>query len=260
MTLNVIYNNIEGGGDDDGSAVSEDDQSAIVSHTSGSIEAQLSSSSSSSLSEEDSMPYELNSGEATTDDDYDCNEKQEERLLNIHSYLPGIPHPLCHPELIERKRKQAAIQVVEEDIDGNFSNQPRNQIIELPVLQLAPGIIIYPGSTIPLRLRNPDWVRYLQRQIDRVTLWNDNSVAAASVGNFSRSTKFFDYNRDVVAIGVLPAKFDIRSDDDIFTNPTSVVGRIGTLALITHLSKEEEDLERRRTDQQRQIIATALGM
>jgi hypothetical protein len=165
------------------------------------------------------------------------------RWMNMHSYLPGIPHRLCHPELIEWMRgKKATMQVVEEDIAGNFSNQPRNQIIELHVLQLAPGRIIYPGSTIPLRLHNPDWVRYLQRQINQVILWNDNSIAAVSIGNFSRSTKFFDYNRDDVAISVLPAKFEIRFDDDISTNPIRMVGRIGILASITHLSKEEEDL------------------
>lgn len=257
MTLDVADTIIEAADDDGGSAVSEEDQSAVVSNTSGSVEEQL---SSSSFSEEDSMSYEIPSGEATTDGNEDNKERQEGRCLNLHSYLPGIPHPLCHPELIERKRKQAAIRVIEEDNSGVISNHARNQIIELPVLQLAPGIIIYPGSTVPLRLRNPDWVRYLQRQIDRVTLWNENSVAAASSSTFSRSTKFFDYNRDVVAIGVLPAKFESRSDNDVIASSTSMVGRIGTLALITHLSKEEEDAERRRTDQQRQIVAMALGM
>jgi hypothetical protein len=221
----------------------EDEESAVVSNTSGSMEA-------SSSSDDVSSPSELEEEETTPDD----GEIQRERFLNMHSYLPGIPHPLCPPELIERKRKQAAIQVIEGDA-SSFSNYPNNQIIELPVLQLAPGIIIFPGSTVPLRLRNPDWVRYLQRQIDRVTLWNANSVAGVS-SNTCRTANVFDYNRDVVAIGVLPAKFESFSEEDHATN--TMIGRIGTLALITHLSRDEE--ERRHTEQQQQIVAMALGM
>jgi hypothetical protein len=244
MMLELTETNNENSSQEYGSDDPEqDEESAVGSNTSGSVEG-------SSLSEDVSTPSEVEEEETTPGD----SERQRERFLNMHSYLPGIPHPLCPPELIERKRKQAAIQVIEGDT-SSFSNYPNNQIIELPVLQLAPGIIIFPGSTVPLRLRNPDWVRYLQRQIDRVTMWNSSSVLSAS-SKTCGTANIFDYNRDVVAIGVLPAKFESFSEEDHASN--TMIGRIGTLALITHLSREEE--ERRHTEQQQQIVAMALGM
>ena len=247
------------------------------------------------------------------DEEYDEDEQQEEEFsqqqplhqFHLHSYLPGISHSLCPPELVEqRKRQQALYTDLETTTAGptlSSSTQDiyHNNRIELPVLQLSPGIVIFPGSTLPLRLRNPDWVRYLQRQIDRVTQWNppQPSSAATSLRTSSATTETtsntgndisykyaFDYSRDVVAIGILPIKEDYflndnnegNEEEDAEINVTdreeSRIGRIGTLALLTYLSREEDGERNQREDnidnhlqqqqpqRPQQIVATALGM
>lgn len=192
--------------------------------------------------------------DATRHELYDSSEsfkEQQGALSNesprfqMHSYLPGTAHPLCLPELIDQRKRRQATQDIESGDSTTSRRRNNNPFIELPVLQLMPGIVIFPGSTIPLRLRHPDWVRYLQRQIDKVSLWNTSLLS-------STSSSAFDYNRDVVAIGLLPAKFDLDSDTDI----DNMIGRIGTLAVITHLSKEEEQ----DTTEHREIVSMALGM
>ena len=42
---------------------------------------------------------------------------------------------------------------------------PNSTIIELPILELD-DVILFPGCTVPLRLRHPGWVEYLGRRID----------------------------------------------------------------------------------------------
>jgi hypothetical protein len=203
-----------------------------------------SNNESESLLEIDATRHELNHSSESSKEQQGAL-SNESPWFQMHSYLPGTAHPLCLPELIDQRKRRQATQDIESGDSTTSRRRNNNPFIELPVLQLMPGIVIFPGSTIPLRLRHPDWVRYLQRQIDKVSLWNTSLLS-------STSSSAFDYNRDVVAIGLLPAKFDLDSDTDI----DNMIGRIGTLAVITHLSKEEEQ----DTTEHREIVSMALGM
>ena len=204
-----------------------------------------SNSESESLLEIDATRHELYDSSESSNKGQQGALRNESPRFQMHSYLPGTAHPLCLPELIDQRKRRQATQDIESENSTTSRRRNNNPFLELPVLQLMPGIVIFPGSTIPLRLRHPDWVRYLQRQIDKVSLWNTSLVS-------STSSSAFDYDRDVVAIGLLPAKFDLDSDTDI----DNMIGRIGTLAVITHVSKEEDQ----DTTEHREIVSMALGM
>lgn len=108
-----------------------------------------------------------------------------------HAYLPGASHPLYPEEWIGRSGvsrhgqpgSPAAAAAAQASVPGydyehtasTESNTydptpptipaPNSTIVELPILELD-DVILFPGCTVPLRLRHPGWVEYLGRRID----------------------------------------------------------------------------------------------
>lgn len=102
-----------------------------------------------------------------------------------HAYLPGASHPLYPEGWIGRsgvgrpcQHGPAAASSSSPSSTPHASTQsslydpipptilaPNSTIIELPILELD-DVILFPGCTVPLRLRHPGWVEYLGRRID----------------------------------------------------------------------------------------------
>ena len=162
----------------------------------------------------------------------------------MHNYLPGEAHPLCTPELFEKQQL----------------HRPSSRM-ELPVLHLPPGVILFPGATLPLRLKGSSGVfQYLKKAIDR--LEHDWLPTGSYMQHEAAS---------VVAIGLLPFKESEHSEDESNhsfpqdNNKNGLLRRIGTLAIVTHVSRNEGDSTvnanvSQQQQQPQEIVATALGM
>ena len=102
--------------------------------------------------EDDLSLYSAGAEQSDDDDDVEsCFQEEEESQQSLsardHTYLPGTSHPLWSESMKNADRK--------------------NKISELlPILEL-PGVVIFPGMTIPIRLRHPRWIEYLGKQIDK---------------------------------------------------------------------------------------------
>ena len=123
-----------------------------------------------------------------------------------HTYLPGASHPLYpeewigggggggggagtgSPQLSSSHRAQlngsgipklSLSKENDECYDPIPPTVPETRITELPILELD-DVILFPGCTVPLRLRHPGWVEYLGTRIDEARL---GLGRATSTGN-----------------------------------------------------------------------------
>lgn len=211
-------------------------------------------------------------------------------LPSEHSYLPGVSHPLYPIELIESRRMQrkristvplrqwnqrpyrspttttddtcsqtsvsnSAMHTQTETtknstVFSSFSKQAQTK--KLAVLELQ-HVVFFPGSTLPLRFRNPKWKDYLGQKIRMardLKMWTSSSTAI--------SHQYHHDNEEAIAgqitIGILTRKYDnhINNDDDDDDNirnhnaKNKPIGRIGTLAIITSLQEYSNSSSGRR--------------
>ena len=113
-----------------------------------------------------------------------------------HSYLPGTTHPLFPVEFLRNshshdRKKSGASQ----SSSDPFNESVEQNTVELPILQLD-GVILFPNSSLPLRITNASFCQYLRREIDR---------ARASITSFSQNDAY-DYKRGdpmQVRIGII---------------------------------------------------------
>ena len=122
-----------------------------------------------------------------------------------HVYLPGTSHPL-YPEFMlfnkRRRVRKGSFSASTNKGDSFMENtdeserlhhydhhdvsiarlptRSHRQLIELPILELK-GVVVYPGSSIPIRLRNRHWIEYLGRKIDRSRGIGTNFVSSEEV-------------------------------------------------------------------------------
>ena len=152
-------------------------------------------------------------------------------LAREHSYLPGICHPLS---------------VVSRDTSSSYYNYKEEEEI-LAILELK-DIFLFPGGTLPLRLRNRKWIEYLGRKID------------ASRGIIPTLTN--DTNKHVVRIGIMTNIEESSNKKDEW------IGRIGTFATIMYTHEEQNintntssssSVWQRHDGSTRQLIVTAAG-
>ena len=111
------------------------------------------------MSEESDSTASIWSGEhSLSDESGDLGGEDIQDSVNAaardHSYLPGTSNPLFPASLLERRREQQR---------SNSINDSSLQ--QLAILELD-GVVLVPGSTLPLRLRDSPWVDYLGRKID----------------------------------------------------------------------------------------------
>ncbi len=95
-----------------------------------------------------------------------------------HSYLPGTTNPLYPEQWLLQPHHQLRhqIQPHHQPLTTTSPNENSkvapttttvtacNGMVEIPILQLE-GVVLFPNSTVPLRLTDMCWVRYLSRQI-----------------------------------------------------------------------------------------------
>jgi hypothetical protein len=93
------------------------------------------------------------------DDEY--SEEPRQLQARDHTYLPGVSHPLMPESLLSSSNKKRRIArsslVLQSDNDDG--------LVELPLLVLPPGVVIFPGSTLPIRLRHTRWIQYLGNKV-----------------------------------------------------------------------------------------------
>ena len=74
-----------------------------------------------------------------------------------HSYLPGTSNPLFPASLVRQRRRQSHGTSTRRTTGDSFS--------QLAILILE-GVVVLPGSTLPLRLASSQWITYLGRKIE----------------------------------------------------------------------------------------------
>jgi len=99
----------------------------------------------------------------------EMNQSFRQREREQHSYLPGPSHPLLNSQRISSRSSQdqsiSSSPRVSQRIDSTESLSSARQFEELPILEL-PGVVLFPGSSIPIRLSNRAWIQHLGRRID----------------------------------------------------------------------------------------------
>lgn len=113
------------------------------------------------MSEESDSTASMWSGEHSLSDENGVSHEQDRHdsvdtaAARDHSYLPGTSNPLFPPSLLERRREQ----------QRSDNNNDDSSLQKLAILELE-GVVLFPGCTLPLRMRDSPWVDYLGRKVD----------------------------------------------------------------------------------------------
>jgi Lon protease-like protein len=102
-------------------------------------------------------------------------------LAREHSYLPGTSHPLFPENMLSQRRRLRSSSFDNTSgkrnqrrylhnnnsryVEHDLEEEPRFHFVDLAILELQ-NVVLFPGSTIPIRLHNPAWIDYLGRKID----------------------------------------------------------------------------------------------
>jgi len=84
-------------------------------------------------------------------------QQQQDAAVREHSYLPGTSNPLFPASLLEQRRRQ--------EQEGLRKRRDYDGLQELAILELE-DVVLFPGSTLPLRLRHSPWIEFLGPKID----------------------------------------------------------------------------------------------
>lgn len=116
----------------------------------------------------------MEEGKGDDDDDDNDDATQESRFeqLDHHSYLPGPSHPLLNSSSLSYPPEDSSHQDDSASVRrASTASLPADTLLtssrldELPILEL-PGLVLFPGCSIPIRLQNRSWIQHLGRQID----------------------------------------------------------------------------------------------
>mmetsp|Transcript_14121 Transcript_14121/g.20604 ORF Transcript_14121/g.20604 Transcript_14121/m.20604 type:complete len:741 (+) Transcript_14121:148-2370(+) len=205
--------------------------------------------------------------------------EEESALLSAprnHSYLPGVTQPLYPMELYQqrhnRQRHVDNTMKNNQNGDSSISNDECNSntiiTMDLAVLEMNPGVFLFPGATIPLRLRHPDWVRYLNNRIDRARCWEGGNHQDDGDDDDDNDNGNGGVEKDAVAIGILTSKptdgVTIEEEDADASLSDELIGRIGTIAIITSISEQDQHGDQPNNNNnnnngRQEIAMTALG-
>jgi len=206
-----------------------------------------------------------------------------------HSYLPGTTHPICPRELIEQRRHRRRISPINiitnsqsQNTQQSFtpinrntmksSSKPRlppwnahrkpSPLKILAVLELD-HVILFPGSTLPLRLRDPKWKEYLgtriQRATDMISTYQSDQMDFDKIGNGEDDEEALTGQ---ITIGILNKVEDLSAS---LESKDAHIGKVGTLVVITALHEDTENetrtLERENIENDNEpLVVTAYGM
>lgn len=200
----------------------------------------------------------------------------------VHSYLPGVSHPLFPRDFLTRRGSIGLARNKKRDFEcfqEGSSASSGDSIHKLAILEL--DAVSFPGESLPLRLHDRQWIRYLYQKIDQAKQWMVSSQESESTNC-------------QVQIGVIPhvrhprphrqisvgSSSDNDSEDFLYisleerqrsslqehsqqgySSQSEYIGRVGTVVTITDLNEPDEEEEgemERHENHPRQIIATAL--
>lgn len=160
--------------------------------------------------------------DAEEGDDAESNSIQQQQqqstlpLPREHSYLAGASHPLVVRIDGDHPRPSSI----------NHLSSPSTAITELAILELQ-GVVLFPGSTIPVKLRDPSLITYLGHQIE--------------------VCRTVPHRQPKVCLGIVTYQSRPRHDDDSSRNNNDntqqhhrLVGRIGTIATIQYTQERIE--------------------
>lgn len=200
--------------------------------------------------------------EGDSDDGEALSSEENHAAPREHSYL-GTSHPL-YPESF-------------------LSSTSRNRLLEPRIFDLAilelEGVVFFPGTTLPLRLRNPQFRSYLRERL------SNTSTAPPYIGIITRTIRLDQrrgsWMRQSIRRRTSPFSAEMllqQSDSDednaerrprqerSSRNEDSLVGRIGTLALVSYAHGEVEMggavdvVDEMLAPMQGQLIVTVLGI
>ena len=110
------------------------------------------------------------------DDDDDASiaaQESRSEQLDHHSYLPGPSHPLLNSSSLSYPPEDSSHQddrastcrASTSSLPATHNDLSPLIMDELPILEL-PGLVLFPGCSIPIRLQNRSWIQHLGRHID----------------------------------------------------------------------------------------------
>jgi hypothetical protein len=139
--------------------------------------AMAAESSSSGMNNDNLSTGGAMDGEDNVDDNEELGEGGDQPLPREHSYLDAS-HPLLADEdapYLHRNWKRPRSDIDENTIyppgilehdnaAAGESPTPRRRLLELAVMELQ-GVVLFPGQTIPVKVRDRSMIQYLGRQI-----------------------------------------------------------------------------------------------
>jgi hypothetical protein len=211
-----------------------------------------------------------------SDKESDGEEEEETPLPRDHSYLVGSSHPLMvDPSLRKRPRSDST---------------NKSTFLKLAILELN-GIVLFPGSTIPVKLRDRSLIKYLGRQIELCRNMPDiqpevrlgiltyetpeSPRSSASQRSVQEQRLRSSWMRqrvdgtdfDQTSVSILEAQLQGGNEEEHHEGH-AYLGRIGTIATIkcTHERTEEEAIDSlssshvwRRYEELNELVLTAVG-
>ena len=209
-------------------------------------------------------------------------QESTQRAPSEHSYLPGVSHPLCPRELIglrQRRRAEVTSFIERHGKELKQKSVRSRERTKLPVLEVE-NVVIFPGSTIPLRFRNKTWKDYLRHEIQmardlkRIPFENDSNIHHARKSHNEADVDDNDVAKTgQITIGIM-TKIEQNSSSSSSSND-SQKGRIGTLVVITALHDNsnnrrdnsrddqniriDDDIQDESNSESEPIVVTAIG-
>eukprot|EP00557_Chaetoceros_sp_GSL56_P014037 CAMPEP_0176479146 /NCGR_PEP_ID=MMETSP0200_2-20121128/1582_1 /TAXON_ID=947934 /ORGANISM="Chaetoceros sp., Strain GSL56" /LENGTH=655 /DNA_ID=CAMNT_0017875167 /DNA_START=114 /DNA_END=2078 /DNA_ORIENTATION=+ len=122
-----------------------------------------------------------------------------------HSYLPGIQHPLYPAEFLRHDSSSLAIRNWNNCVLHHPNDSSHHEMLtppktmELPILQLD-GVVIFPETTLPLRITNHSFCQYLKKEIEAA---RERIVSGSSFGNTTADNIKKDNNNIQVRLGIV---------------------------------------------------------
>eukprot|EP00934_Nitzschia_sp_Nitz4_P003642 Nitzschia sp. Nitz4//scaffold49_size126201//16706//18505//NITZ4_003629-RA/size126201-augustus-gene-0.7-mRNA-1//-1//CDS//3329553110//3632//frame0 len=213
-----------------------------------------SSTNSSLLAMEDSQQQQRPQQQQQQDDEEDHQQQQPPRPRD-HSYLAGTAHPLFSSPLqpttngssVGNNINDTGLSRSSHQLTPSIQRTPQSK--ELAILEL-PGVVLFPGSIIPVRLRHPHLIAYLGQQIDLCRNHPDLQPQ--------------------VQLGILTFQEDTEEEQAIRRGRGNTgsarhpcIGRIGTIATIQYTQERSVSISSEQIWQQYQrsneLVFTALG-
>jgi hypothetical protein len=183
--------------------------------------------------EEEERSHDSSSSSSSSSSDTSMSTPPQEQRARDHAYLPGPSHPLlASPHGSAARPITASLSTT----DAAAAVDHTSRMTEIPILEL-PGVVLFPGCTIPLRLSNRPWIQYLGRQID----------ASRKVGS--------PYFGQTVQLGILTYEDRQRHADTTYNDGDNVSPRRRSSLLRRAIAGAEA---RRRTRRLSRILQQAL--